>query len=184
MAKKALIILAEGFEEIEAVTPVDLLRRAGIEVTAAGLGSTTVKGAHGIHIGADMTLDAAGGDFDAIICPGGMPGTTNLMASDMVISRVRAVFESGKLCAAICAAPMVLDKAGVLKNKRYTCYPGTEKRIQSGTWIEKDVVRDGSVITARAPGAAIAFSLEIIDALLSSGAGRRIAEAIVFKNIG
>ena len=180
MQKKALLILAEGFEEIEAVTPIDLLRRAGIDVVAAGLGETTVRGAHGIAVGADMTLNSAGDKYDAIVCPGGMPGTTHLLASDTVLSLVRVFFDAGKICAAICAAPRVLDRAGVLKDRKYTCYPGVEKQIQSGTWVEKDVVRDGNIITSRAPGTAVAFSLAIIDTLLGGDTAGRCAETIVY----
>jgi 4-methyl-5(b-hydroxyethyl)-thiazole monophosphate biosynthesis len=181
--KKALIILAEGFEEIEAITPIDLLKRAGIEVTSAGLLIQAVTGGHSIKFTADTVLNNVQPDFDALIVPGGMPGTTNLAASASVLDIVRKSFESGKLCAAICAAPMVFAKAGILDGKNFTCFPGVERQIKTGSWKEETVVCDGNIITSRAAGTAIAFSLEVIRYLAGDDSAARIAKNILSPSV-
>lgn len=176
MAKKALVILAEGFEDIEAVASIDILRRAEIEVTVAGLNDTKIKGSRGILILADKKLDDAVADFDALILPGGMPGARNLGASEKVRTIVRTMNGQGKIIAAICAAPpKVLVAAGVLKNRSATCYPGMEKEFEKDT-VFKDlpVVVDGNLITSRGVGTALAFALTIVEKL----AGRETAERV------
>jgi 4-methyl-5(b-hydroxyethyl)-thiazole monophosphate biosynthesis len=181
MEHKATVILAPGFEEIEAAVPIDLLRRAGVDVQAAGLGSQTITGAHGLTFKTDAVLEPSAAAGTALVLPGGMPGTQNLLDSDLVIDTVKRAFTRGKLCSAICAAPRVLDKAGVLDGRRFTCYPGVEKQISAGTWVLENVVRDSNVITSRGAGTAILFSLEIIHYLLGPVAAERIAGKIVYE---
>lgn len=182
MAKKALVVLSDGFEEIEALTIVDLLRRAGIETIMAGLNENiTITGSHDIKVIADTPLDSFFGAFDALILPGGMPGTTNLAASKKLISLVKLSHESGILCAAICAAPLVFETAGILHGRAFTCYPGTVDKIKSGTYREDAVVEDGSIITSRGVGTAIAFSLQIIRYLKDDQSAASLAEAIVYE---
>lgn len=178
---KALVILAEGHEEIEAITPIDLLRRVGINVTVAGLTSKEVKGSHGLITVADTTLDEYSDDFDALILPGGMPGTTNLENSNKVIELVKkAEANSSKVCAAICAAPRVLYKAGILKGKNFTCYPGVEDEILDGKHSAENVVIDGNVITSRGVGTAIDFSLAIVEYLVDTYAADILSSKIIY----
>ncbi|MDR1173934.1 MAG: DJ-1/PfpI family protein [Treponema sp.] len=189
MAKKVLVLLAEGFEEVEAVTPVDYLRRAGIEVVTLSLGaSREVNGSHGIAVRADLLLgDCAprAADWDAVLCPGGMPGAANIAARAEAGSFIREMAGEGKLIAAICAAPaVILAPLGLLAGKRYTCFPGMEKEISStlnraAQWTEDRVVRDGNILTGRAAGTAGEFAAAIIGALLSEKEGRAIAEKVL-----
>lgn len=158
---KAILLLAEGFEEIEAVTVLDVLRRAGVLVTAAALTGLHVKGAHEIVVQADVSLDdVEGNDFDALILPGGQPGSTNLQRDPRVLSLVRRFVAKNKLTAAICAAPIVLESAGVLAGRRATSYPGNE--LPSARFEQSAVVEDGSIVTSRGPGTAIDFALALV----------------------
>jgi 4-methyl-5(b-hydroxyethyl)-thiazole monophosphate biosynthesis len=176
MGKSALIILAEGFEEIEAITCIDALRRAAVNVTVAGLKQARVKGAHGITIIADKELAASGADFDAVILPGGMPGSTNLAASENVISLLKQMHAAGKIIAAICAAPaVVLAPCGILDNKSVTGFPGmTDGFAKSTRYREDPVVIDGNIITSRGPGTALLFALAIAEKL----SGRQTADQL------
>jgi 4-methyl-5(b-hydroxyethyl)-thiazole monophosphate biosynthesis len=181
MQKTALILLADGFEEIEALTPIDLLRRAGVTVTVAAIGQhLQVRGAHDILIVADLLLAHFSESFDALIIPGGQPGTRNLCANQEVIALVGNAFRTNILCAAICAAPMVFDKAGILTGRRFTCFPGIEKEIRSGTFCTDSVVEDGNIITSRGAGTAIPFALRIIAALCGEAAAQAMAKTIVY----
>jgi len=176
MAKETLVILAEGFEDIEAVTPIDILRRAKIDVTVAALKDVKVTGARGVTIIADKRLDDAGADFDALILPGGSRGAENLAASAGVRSLIMAMHKKGKVIAAICAAPaVVLAPTGILNGKQATCYPGMESAFDKTTRFKADdVVVDGAIITSRGPATALAFSLAIVEKL----AGREEAEKV------
>ena len=182
MQKHALVILAEGNEEIEAITQVDLLRRADIKVTVAGLSWVEVKGSHDIVVKADMPLEQFSGEFDAVIVPGGMPGTVYLYKSEAVLSIVREAYSKGLLCAAICAAPLVLDTAGILEGKKFTCYPSIEEKINNGTFSEEKVVVDGNIITSRGVGTAIPFALAIVEYLLGKEKSEELAAEIVFSS--
>lgn len=159
------LILAEGFEEIEAVTPLDVLRRAGIPIEAIGLAGRKVKGAHGIVIEADRTLADAQGLPDAIILPGGLPGATNLKASAALRELLVKMAAAGKPIAAICASPaVVLGSTGLLDGRRATCYPGFEEQFGSKVQAVQDrVVIDGSFITSRGPGSAMEFALALVE---------------------
>jgi protein deglycase len=178
---RVITILAEGFEETEAVTFIDLLRRAGIEVILLGLTSSKVKGSHAIIVEADGLLEHFTGPFDGIVLPGGQPGTNTLAESAIVLDYIQKAHAKGLLCAAICAAPLVLGKAGILNGVRATCFPGVENRL-TGTVIEKKpVVRDGNIITSRGVGTAIVFALEIITYFNGTGAAEKIASSIVYN---
>lgn len=165
---RAVVVLAEGFEEIEAVTPIDVLRRAGVEVVTAGLSGKRVQGSHGIAVEADTTLDAAP-SCDVLVLPGGMPGSDNLGKSEAVQALVRKTHAAGKHVAAICAAPaLALGATGVLDGRRATCYPGLEKHFGPRvTRVEDRVVVDGKVVTSRGPGTALEFSLALVEQLVS-----------------
>jgi protein deglycase len=172
-----LVPLAVGFEEVEAVTVIDLLRRAGLTVTTASLRSqTTVKGAHGVEIQAETTLsDVKGRVFDAVVLPGGMPGTTNLAESPEIGNLIQKHAEKGFLVAAICAAPTVLAKHGLLNGKKATCYPGCEGKMTGARVLAETVVEDGNVITSRGPGTAIPFALKLIERLVGQAKAKEVA---------
>jgi 4-methyl-5(b-hydroxyethyl)-thiazole monophosphate biosynthesis len=175
---KVLVILAEGFEEIEAVTIIDVLRRADVEVTTAALGDTRVRGAHALTLEADKCLDdVLGTAFDAVILPGGMPGSRNLRNDARVLDCLRTQQHSGRFLGAICAAPIALEAAGVLKGKRATCYPGYE--LPSATFSEERVVCDENVVTSRGPGTAIEFSLEWVKILAGPEMATRLREGMI-----
>lgn len=159
------VLFADGFEEIEAVAVVDVLRRAGLEVLMTGVAARQVTGAHQIAVTTDVLLKDLPPDLDAIVLPGGMPGSTNLAANPEVLKRVRACHAAGQTVAAICAAPLVLEAAGLTKGLRYTCFPGVEKKIANGTCTGRRVEVDGRIITACGPGAAIEFGLRLAAAL-------------------
>jgi len=172
-----LVPLADGFEEIEAITVVDVLRRAGIEVCTAGLMSRTVTGSHAIRIEADTTLDdVADTHFDMIVLPGGMPGAQRLREDERILELVRAQARRGHYTAAICAAPSVLAAAGVLDGRTATSYPGfLDARTTPGLELSTaPVVIDGNVVTSRSAGTALDFSLALIELL----AGRSVRDDV------
>ncbi len=164
MTKRVLVPLAEGFEEIEAVTIVDVLRRAEIEVVTASLAAREVKASRRTVIVADTTLEATNvADFDAIVLPGGMPGAKHLRESEAVLRRLREAAAAGKLVAAICAAPTALEAAGLLAGRRATSYPG--HALPSATYVEQRVVQDENLVTSRGPGTAFDFALKLVELL-------------------
>lgn len=163
-APRAAVLLAEGFEEIEAVTVIDVLRRAGVEVRVLGLAEGPVTGSHGVTLAADAPL-AARDDrpFDLVVLPGGQPGSRHLAADPAVLSWVREQDAAGRWIAAICAAPTVLSAAGVLRGRRATGYPG--ERLDCAAYLEEPVVEDGHVITSRGVGTALEFALHLVERL-------------------
>jgi protein deglycase len=174
---RVLVPLADGFEEIEAITVVDLLRRAGIEVRTASLAGTRVTGSHGIVVEADMTLDAAVAiECDMVVLPGGMPGALHLKQDERVIALVRRYARDGRYVAAICAAPQVLAHAGLLEGRRATSFPGfLDAESAAGLRLsEKPVVVDGKLVTSRGPGTAIEFSLALIALLAGAEAAATV----------
>jgi 4-methyl-5(b-hydroxyethyl)-thiazole monophosphate biosynthesis len=189
MSKKAILLLADGFEEVEALTPVDYLRRAGVEVCAAALGKgRLVTGSHGIPVSADAELGelaAAGklepGGWDAVLLPGGMPGASNLAASAETGAFLKAMAAGGKIVAAICASPaLVLAPLGLLEGRRFTCYPGMEKEVKgTARWVEDKVAIDGNIITSRAAGTAGLWALALISALAGEAASGKIAASVL-----
>lgn len=172
---KVLVPLAEGCEELEAVTIIDLLRRAAIDVVVAGLQPGIVKASRGTMLVPDCTLDVALQErYDMVVLPGGMPGMTHLRDDARIISLLQEMYRDDKYTCAICAAPVVLAEAGLLKGKVVTSYPGFVERMDlPGTTFSKDaVVKDGKVITSRGPGTAMDFALELIETLV--GRARRV----------
>jgi 4-methyl-5(b-hydroxyethyl)-thiazole monophosphate biosynthesis len=178
---RVLVPLAEGFEEIEAVTVVDLLRRAGIEVCTASLDGPQVTGSHGITVLADEALDAVlAEDFDMIVLPGGMPGARHLENDARIISLLRRCAAAGRYTAAICAAPGVLAHAGLLDERAATSFPGfLDADSAPGIRLrEEPVVIDGTVATSRGPGTALAFGLALIELLEGVAARERVQERL------
>ncbi len=172
---KVIVPLAEGFEEIEFATIVDILRRAGINVTVAGLKEGTTEGAHGVRVTPDTTIDKVNtGDFDVVVLPGGYPGFVNLGESEKVLKLVKEMYEGNKYVTAICGAPSVLGKAGVIQGKKATIYPGMENTLTGAQPSEERVVVDGKIITSRGPGTAMEFAIKLVEVL----AGRSQAEEV------
>jgi 4-methyl-5(b-hydroxyethyl)-thiazole monophosphate biosynthesis len=176
------LFLADGFEEIEALSVADILRRAKIEVTVVGIGKNTINGAHSITVTADTDIDNCDfTDVTALILPGGMPGTTNLEESITVWSAANNCVAHGGLLCAICAAPSIIGKAGLLDGKRATCFPGFEEYLVGATVVDKKVVVDGNVITAKGMGCANEFALAIIEHLDGKEKADEIAASIFFN---
>ena len=181
--KKVSIFLAEGFEEVEALTPADLLRRAGAEVTLVSIGNEKkVAGSHGIIITADrLFVDTDFADADLLILPGGMPGTLNLKACDPLLELLKEHNARGRKLAAICAAPTVLGHAGLLDGKHATCYPGCEDGLTGAICETTPVVTDGTITTSRGVGTAIPFALSLIAQLYGQEKADEIAKSIVYE---
>ncbi|MGT2715774.1 DJ-1 family glyoxalase III [Streptococcus respiraculi] len=177
--KKVAVILANGFEEIEALTPVDVLRRASMECDMVGLTGLEVEGSHGIKVQADRVFDGDLSAYDMVVLPGGMPGSVNLRDHAGLIAALQAVAGQDTYVAAICAAPIVLEKAELLKERRYTCYPGQEETISSGRHVTETVVIDGNIVTSRGAGTALDFAYQLVDLL--GGDGDSLARAMVYK---
>lgn len=177
---KVLMPLAQGFEEIEALTVVDILRRAEIEVVLAGLQPGPVAGAHNISIIPDTTIDAVNaGAFEMIILPGGQPGSDNLNADPRIHALLNEFAAKEKLIGAICAAPIVLAAAGLLAGKGVTCYPSYSSKLNGAIFEDKPVVSDGNLITSKGPGTAMSFGLEIASRLAGSHVADTVAKAML-----
>ena len=180
--KKVSVMLADGFEEVEALTAVDLLRRAKIYVDTVSITDDfTVHGAHGINVQTEDLFDEV--DFsetDMIVLPGGMPGTTNLKEHEGLKKVLLRFAEEEKYIGAICAAPTVLDEIGILQGKRATCYPGVESQIKDAILTRTPVMREGNIITGQGVGTAIDFALKLVEVLAGEEKAKEIAEAIVY----
>ncbi len=166
--KRTCVLLINGFEEVEALTPVDILRRLGGEVIIAGVEAKEVTGSHGVKVITDKLLSEVDlNDFDALVLPGGLPGSTNLRDSQEVIKLLQQAHSAGKVCAAICAAPIVLRDSGIAKDKNITGYPGTEQLAHDKNfqYTGKDVEQDGNIISGKGMGKAAVFSFAIAKAL-------------------
>ncbi len=179
-----LIPLAKGFEEIEAVTCINVLRRAGIQVAVASVEEDLqVLGSRNIIVMADTNIGQINAEeLEGIVLPGGMPGATNLQDSAQVIEITQKLAKKGKLVAAICAAPIVLERAGVINSKKATSYPGFEQEMGSCTYHEQDVVVDGNIITARGPGIAMAFAIELIKYLKGTESADSLIKGMLIRN--
>ena len=180
--KKLGVFMADGCEEIEALTVVDIARRAGIEVAMISItGEKIVKGAHGIHFETDIPAEFMDFDMlDGIVLPGGMPGTLNLGANKYVLQTIIDFNVKGKLVSAICAAPSVLGKYGFLMGKKATSYPGFEAKLVGSERALDSVVVDENIITSRGMGTAIPFSLALIEQLLDAKTANKIGKAIIY----
>lgn len=177
---KAFVFLADGFEEIEAITPIDILRRAGIEVITVSISSTNeVSGKHNITVITDcLFTEADFTDNDLLLLPGGMPGTKNLEVHNGLKKLLLKQAEKGKKIAAICAAPSILGKIGLLEGEKATCYPGFEDQLLGAILSEEKVVESGNIITAKGAGVAIEFALKIVEVLKGKGIAEKIAASI------
>jgi 4-methyl-5(b-hydroxyethyl)-thiazole monophosphate biosynthesis len=165
--KTALMLFAEGSEELEAVTVVNILRRAGVSVTLAGLTAGVLRGSRGVMLQPDTTLDAVlHQDFDMVVLPGGQPGTNHLKADARVLQLVQRMAEQGKYVTAICAAPAVLAMAGLLDGRKATCFPACLDDFPRVSVQNAAVVEDGKFITSRGPGTAMDFALTLVERLV------------------
>ena len=178
------MFLAEGFEEVEALCPLDLIRRAGVKIMTVGVGSKVVRGSHGIEVIADITTYEAEqllmkNPADMVILPGGMPGTLNLQADPTVNRFIDHAKERGAYLAAICAAPLILGELGLLYGKEAICYPGFEEKLRGAVISEKSVVADGKVITGKGMGVALEFGLALVSALVSSEKADELRRAVM-----
>lgn len=181
--KRTAILFAEGYEEEEALTVVDLLRRAkiGCDIVAVDDG-VEVTGSHGIRVGADKTLSQlVMEEYDGLILPGGLRGVNNLAADERVIDLLRRFAAAGKLTAAICAGPTVLAKAGLLQGRKACCYPGMENELTGAVACTNAVVADGSIITSRGLGTAIPFALALVAYFCGEKQAQALAKSIVFQ---
>ena len=177
------VLLGTGFEEIEALTPVDLLRRAGVEVKTVGLNGKIVYGGHAIGVEADMTIEELDvRDAEMIVLPGGLGGVASIRGCGKALEAVKAVYDSGKYVAAICAGPTVLADLGLLSGVQATCYPGQIPNMKDALVVENAAcVTDGKVITGTSAGTAVPFALALIEALKGAEAARVIADQIVIR---
>jgi 4-methyl-5(b-hydroxyethyl)-thiazole monophosphate biosynthesis len=177
---RVVIILANGFEEVEAVSLIDVLRRAGIDTVVAGLHDGHVTSARQVKIIPDTVIDTVKtDDFDMIVLPGGQPGTDNLNADPRVKELIRSFSQKGKLTGAICAAPIVLGSAGVLQGKHATSYPSYKNNLGGALYEETSVVTDGNVLTSRGAGTALTFGLAIVERLISKEKAQKIKDAML-----
>lgn len=182
--KTSYVFLADGFEEIEAMAPVDVMRRAGMNVVTVSItDSQTVTGAHGVKVNADklfkeLTFD----DAEWLVCPGGMPGAKNLAEYQPLTDLLVAHFDAGKKVAAICASPaLVLAPLGLLDSKAATCYPGMESNCSKSTMLDQYVVTDGNVVTGQGPAAAIEFGLTLVSITLGNAAADDISNGMLYN---
>ena len=176
------MLLGTGFEETEAVAPLDLLRRAGVEVATVGLNGKIVYGSHKIGVEADLTLDQLDTEtLEMIILPGGLGGVASIKACPAALEAVRYAYEHGKWVGAICAAPSILAELGITDGKNVTCYPGFEAKMGDARMVNAAAVRDGRIITGTSAGCAVPFGLELVAALKGPEAAEAVAKQIVIR---
>jgi 4-methyl-5(b-hydroxyethyl)-thiazole monophosphate biosynthesis len=177
---KIMVLLAEGFEEVEFVTIVDILRRAGLAVTVVGLKAGPIDGSHGIKVMPDTSVESISGDqFDGVVLPGGYPGFVNLGNDERVLKLVREMSLSGKYLTAICGAPSVLSQAGVIEGKKVTIHPGVKDQLVTGSYVDQRVVVDGRVVTSQGPGTAMEFSLKLVELFAGRAKMEEVKEDIL-----
>ncbi len=179
------VFLATGFEDVESLAPVDIIRRAGLEVRTVSISdSRMVDSAHGVSVQADCTLSGVDLDVaDMMVLPGGLPGSTNLDACKTLTEALSRHFSKGKPVAAICAAPLVLGHLGLLDGRRATCYPGVESQLGNAEYTAAMVERDGNVITGRGPAAAFEFGYAIVDYFLGEGSSETLRSGMMYKQL-
>lgn len=180
--KKVAILIAEGFEELEAITVFDIMHRTDIEPLLIALEDTeTVSGSFGVQVVPDGHLkEISAESIDAVVLPGGLPGAYHLRDSEEVIALIREMDKQKKLIGAICAAPLVLEKSGIMKHRQGTSYPGLKETCEFAEYLEAPVVVDGHIITSRGPATAVAFALALIACLLGNGRRDAVAEDILW----
>jgi protein deglycase len=181
--KTACILMADGFEEVETITPIDYLRRAGIDVKILGVTGKTVSGSHGIKVESDFGTEGFAKDYDCVVVPGGGRGAGNIAASPSAVYLIKRHFGAGKLVAAICAAPAIVlhGACGILQGRRFTCFPGLEAKVSGAAFSEERVVVDGNLITSRAAGTSGEFAAAIVSALLGADAAKDLAEDVLLR---
>lgn len=179
---RVYVFLADGFEEIEGLTVVDILRRAGVDTQMVSIsGNLTVTGSHKIAVQADLGIqEAEFASADLLVLPGGMPGTTNLGACEALTEQLVRFYKEGKKIAAICAAPSVLGDLGLLKGKKAVCYPGFEERLMGAEVLYEKVAVDGNVTTSRGMGTAIPFALALVEQLVSKEKAEELKKGIIY----
>lgn len=176
------MFLGTGFEETEAIAPLDLLRRAGLQVMTVGLNGKIIQGSHGIGVEADITIDQLDlTDLEMVILPGGLGGVASIHGCEPAMDAIRSAHENGKYTAAICAGPTILAQLGITDGKKATCYPGCEEQMGSAIMVEAAAVTDGLCITGTSAGCAVPFGLELIKALKGEAEAERIAKQIVIR---
>lgn len=180
--KSVVLFLANGFEEIEALTVVDTLRRANIKCDMCAIGEIKVTGAHGIAVEADLTIENLNSEtYDCLVLPGGMPGTIGLKENSRIIELVKSFYSEDKLVAAICAAPIVLNEAGIIKGKKLTSYPGVKEQLIGCEYKEDITVMDGNLITSRGPATSMEFSFRIVEKLASKEIADKLREGMLYN---
>ena len=180
--KKVLVPIAPGFEEIETITVVDILRRAGARVIMAGTVEGVLKGSRGIKIEPDALLETViKDDFELICLPGGQPGTDNLKKDARIENLLKRMLKQDKLIAAICAAPILLKKANILKNQLITCHPSVQSEFKTENYLFERVVVDGNLITSQSPGTAMEFALKLVEILFGSNRLKIINDGILAR---
>jgi len=176
------VFLADGFEEVEALTPIDFLRRAGVEVVTAGVDKKEITGSHNITVKADILASEANPEnADMVVLPGGWPGTPNLQADRYVQNAVDVLMHNSKPVAAICAAPMILGEKGLLRGKKATCFVGFEDKLLGADVTDAPVCVDGNIITARSAGVASDFAFELVRVLKGEEAVASLKEKLLCK---
>ena len=181
--KNVLLFLADGFEEIEALATVDVLRRAGVQVTTVSINPTElVTGAHGIPVMADVVYELAEfAEADMLVLPGGMPGAANLDAHEGLRAAISAHAEAGKWLAAICAAPMVYGHMGLLNGKNATCYPGFESELAGATYTAAPVEKDGNIITGKGPAVVLPFAYALAEVLVGEEVVAQVKAGMLYN---
>lgn len=175
------MFLAEGFEEIEALCPLDIMRRAGLSVQTVGIGGKNITGAHGITVAADIVdSEFTASDAEMIFLPGGMPGTLNLASSNTVITAIQNATKNNIYISAICAAPSILGDMGLLVGKEAICYPGFEDRLTGARISDKRVVQDGMIITAAGMGVALDLGLKIVEIFCGKETSDKLRKAVIY----
>ena len=175
------ILLAEGFEETEALAPCDLMRRAGLQVALVGVNGPVISGSHGIRVAADAQLcEVSLADMELLMLPGGLRGVASILSSPEAMALIEKADRAEKRIAAICAAPTILAKLGITDGKQATCYPGKEPEMGSAVMVPASTVRDGRILTGRAAGSSLDFGLMLIEELFGPDAAEKVARGIVY----
>jgi 4-methyl-5(b-hydroxyethyl)-thiazole monophosphate biosynthesis len=183
MSKRVIVPISKGFEEIEAVTVIDVLRRAGAEVVVAGVDGDVVTGRSNIPVIPDMSLDEAleKGPYDLMVLPGGQPNANTLRDDERIMAGLEETLAGGGKVAAICAAPIALEKAGMLAGQKATSFPAVAKDLESADYSEERVVVSGSIITSRAPGTAMAFAFQLVRALFGDDKAQEVNQGVMAR---